>query len=158
MSKMLWFSERLERDLSNDLFKSNISLEPWFGLDHGLIHDIAKLASIYLYLSKYDISQPFQSSVSKLSVKLDPRNSSYGSPWTNKRRVGGGVGCEHCHSFSTVDTILMKKIPSCLNPTFRWNPNLSLFDLGPMWLAIHGIGPKLTWSPKSEHRLKGLFE
>ncbi len=26
----------------------------------------------------------------------------------------------------------------CLNPTFRWGPNLAFFGLGP-WAIIHGI-------------------
>ncbi len=28
---------------------------------------------------------------------------------------------------------------TCLNPTFRWGPNLSFFGLGPWAITIHGI-------------------
>ncbi len=49
----------------------------------------------------------------------------------------------------------------CLNPTFRWGPNLSFFGLGP-WAIIHGIAKLANTFYLSNMNfddtiLKGLF-
>ena len=88
MSKILWFSESLERDLSNDVFQllgpnlSFFGLGPW-----AIIHGWQILLSLKYNFWWYHLKGLFLSFQKiRKSLKLDPWNPSYGS-WKRPRNI-----------------------------------------------------------------------
>ena len=94
MSKMLWFSESLERDLSNDVFQSKIffrgpnlsffGLGPWVSMVSPNWQILLSLKYDFWWHHMKGVFVSFQK-ILKLLI-LDQRNSSYGS-WKSPRTI-----------------------------------------------------------------------